>query len=128
MFKYIFLLILVVSLSFSANLFSETADLLSRSKAKIDNLEKIKGVREKSKTVVAGAKATEQVNKDELYWAGKDEVTDDEIKMFKLSLDFIEKGDYLEGKRLLKEFTLKFPKSALLDDSIALLNELEKKK
>lgn len=128
MFRYLFLLILSVLLSFSVDLFSETADLLSKSKSKIEQLEKIKGVREKSKTVVAGAKAAEQVNKDELYWAGKDEVTDEEIKMFKLSLDFIEKGDYSEGKKILKNFTLKFPKSVLLEDSIALIKELENKK
>ncbi|MEF3254970.1 MAG: hypothetical protein K6348_05330 [Deferribacterales bacterium] len=124
--KNIFILSMIM-LVIASFLYAETVELVSKSKAKVENLEKIKSSREKTKVVVAGAKATEQVSEDELYWAGKDEVTDQEIAMFKSSLDFIEKGDIDEGKKKLKQFIEIYHKSVLIEDALALLKELERK-
>jgi len=104
-----------------------TADLVSRSKVKLNNLEKIKGIKDSSKVAVAGAKATEQVNTDELYWAGKDEISDEEIALFKDALDKTEQKMYKEARTILKNLLEKYPKSAFSEDSVNLLKELEKK-
>jgi len=105
----------------------DTADLVSRSKVKLNNLEKIKGMKDSSKVAVAGAKATEQVNTDELYWAGKDEISDKEIALFKDALDKTEQKMYKEARTILKNLLEKYPKSAFSEDSVNLLKELEKK-
>lgn len=124
--KNIFILSMIM-LVIASFLYAETVELVSKSKAKVENLEKIKSSREKTEVFVAGTKATEQVSVDELYWAGKDEVTDQEIAMFKSSLDFIEKGDIDEGKKKLKQFIEIYHKSVLIEDALALLKELERK-
>ncbi len=122
LFIYLFTLIFA-----SFSVFAETIDLVSKSKAKLNNLEKLKGSKDASKVAVAGVKATEQVNKDELYWAGKDEVSDEEISLFKTALEKIEQKDYEEGKKNLKTLLENYPKSALAEDCLSLLKELDKK-
>ncbi|MGB9731551.1 MULTISPECIES: hypothetical protein [Calditerrivibrio] len=122
--KNLFFVILISCVSVLS--FAETAELVSKSKAKLNNLEKIKGIKESSKISVAGAKAAEQVNKDELYWAGKDEVSDEEIELFKTALDKIEQKNFKEGKENLKKLLDKYPKSALAEDSLGLLKEIDK--
>ncbi|MGC8924985.1 MAG: hypothetical protein ACP5LO_03045 [Calditerrivibrio sp.] len=122
--KNLFFVILISCVSVLS--FAETAELVSKSKAKLNNLEKIKGTKESSKISVAGAKAAEQVNKDELYWAGKDEVSDEEIELFKTALDKIEQKNFKEGKENLKKLLDKYPKSALAEDSLGLLKEIDK--
>lgn len=121
-FIYLFLFSFVVF-----SVYSETSDLVSKSKAKLNTLEKIKGSKDSSKITVAGVKAIEQVNKDELYWAGKDEVSDEEISLFKTALEKIEQKDYVEGIKKLKELLDAYPKSALAEDCVSLIKELEKK-
>ncbi|ADR18971.1 hypothetical protein [Calditerrivibrio nitroreducens] len=125
MFKKILFLVTLLS-CFAIVSFAETTELVSKSKAKLNNLEKIKGNKESNKTAVAGAKAAEQVNKDELYWAGKDEVSDEEIGLFKTALDNIEQKNYKEGRENLKKLLDKYPKSALAEDSLSLLKEIDK--
>ncbi|MCX8084850.1 MAG: hypothetical protein N3C60_08025 [Calditerrivibrio sp.] len=120
-FLFFFLLICMVYT------YADTQQLIAKSKTKIENLEKLKGARDNTKIAVAGVKAEEQVSKDELYWAGKDEVGDEELELFKSALNYLEKGDIVNGREVLSNLLTKYPKSALAEDSLALINELKKK-
>jgi TolA-binding protein len=88
--------------------------------------EKLKLIKEiKVTTAVAGIRGAEEKNSDELYWAGKEAVTKEELDLFKSAFDRAEKGEKEQAKSAFEEFLLKYPKSPLAKDAHEMMAALK---
>ena len=79
----------------------------------------------KATTAVAGVRGAEEKEKDDLFWSGKDSVTKEELDLFNIGLEKVEKGEKVGAKSTFQIFLNKYPKSALAPNAVEILKTLD---
>lgn len=79
----------------------------------------------KETTAIAGVRGADEDRTEDLYWAGKDSVSKEELEIFKNIIADFEKDNTEKAKKDLELFLIKYPNSALSKDAWDLLNILK---
>jgi TolA-binding protein len=115
---FILTLLLLVSL-----VYAQQQSIIDRAKEKLKGIKTTDSV--KISTAIAGVRGAEEKEESNLFWYGKDTVTQDELEMFKSGLDKIERGDTSSAKQTFEIFLNKYPKSVLSPEAYEILKTLK---